>query len=204
MSKGAPPSRRLARRRPAAVRRGRDARGPAGEDAGAPRADIGAAAIPGRETFPPAAASLATVRPRLGAHLVAPDRCEFRVWAPDHDRLELHLVDKGRRVALAKGAGGYHEAIVDASAGTRYVFVVNGNERPDPASRLQPDGVHQASAVVPEEFEWRDARWRGIPLDDYVIYELHVGTFTDEGTFDAIIPRLDALRELGITAVELL
>jgi maltooligosyltrehalose trehalohydrolase len=172
--------------------------------AGAPHSDIGAAAIPGRETFPPAAASPAATRPRLGAHLVAPGRCEFRVWAPDHERVELHLVDQGRRVALIKGAGGYHEAIVDAGAGTRYVFVVNGNERPDPASRLQPDGVHGPSEVVPEDFAWHDGQWRGIPLDDYVIYELHVGTFTDEGTFDAIVPRLDALRELGITAIELL
>jgi len=114
------------------------------------------------------------------------------------------VAPRDRRVALAKGAGGYHDAIVDAGAGARYLFVVGGNERPDPASRLQPDGVHAPSAVVPEEFEWHDARWRGIPLDDYVIYELHVGTFTDEGTFDAIISRLDALRELGITAVELL
>jgi maltooligosyltrehalose trehalohydrolase len=172
------------------------------------RADIGAAAIPGRETFPPIAERCdepATPRPRLGAHLVAPNRCEFRVWAPDHDRVELHIVaPRERRVALSKGAGGYHEAVVDAGAGTRYFFVVNGSDRPDPASRLQPEGVHAASEVVPVEFEWRDAHWRGIALDDYVIYELHAGTFTEEGTFDAIIPRLDALRELGITAVELL
>jgi maltooligosyltrehalose trehalohydrolase len=173
------------------------------------RIDIDAAAIPGRETFPPAAAARdeegGLERPRLGAHLIAPDRCEFRVWAPHLDRVELHVVSpRDERVALTKDAAGYHDAVVACGAGTRYLFAVNGNERPDPASRSQPDGVHAASEVVPEEFEWHDAGWHGIPLDDYVIYELHVGTFSDEGTFDAIIPRLDALRDLGITAIELL
>jgi maltooligosyltrehalose trehalohydrolase len=171
--------------------------------------DLGAAAIPGRETFPPAADSRddrsTRDRPRLGAHLVAPDRCEFRVWAPHHERVELHIVaPRDERIALAKDGGGYHELVVDAAAGTRYFFVVNGNERPDPASRSQPDGVHAASEVVPEEFDWHDDAWRGMPLDEYVMYELHVGTFTDEGTFDAVIPRLDALRDLGVTAIELL
>ncbi len=171
--------------------------------------DITAAAIPGRETFPPAAdareRAAAWERPRLGAHLLAPDRCEFRVWAPYLDRVELHIVGPDdRRVALTKDAAGYHEAVVDAGAGTRYLFAVNGNERPDPASRLQPEGVHGPSEVVPEELAWHDAGWRGVALEDYVIYELHVGTFTPAGTFDAIIPRLDALKELGITAVELL
>jgi maltooligosyltrehalose trehalohydrolase len=167
--------------------------------------DIGAAAIPGHETFPPAAYSREWATARLGAHLVGPDRCEFRVWAPDAERVEVHIVaPRDRRVALAKNDGGYHEAVIDASAGTRYFFVINGNERPDPASRLQPEGVHGPSEVVPEDFEWHDAGWRGVALEDYVIYELHVGTFTDEGTFEAIIPRLDALRDLGVTAVELL
>src|SRR5881409_1097246 len=143
------------------------------------RIDIGAAAIPGRETFPPAAArdeQGPTEQPRLGAHLIAPNRCEFRVWAPHLDAVELHIVvPTDRRIALTKNAAGYHEAVIDAGAGTRYLFVVNGNERPDPASRLQPDGVHEASEVVPEDFEWHDAGWRGVALEDNVIYELHVG-----------------------------
>jgi maltooligosyltrehalose trehalohydrolase len=173
------------------------------------RIDIDAAAIPGRETFPPADALHethgASERPRLGAHLLAADRCEFRVWAPHHDRVELHIVSPAdQRIVLTKDAAGYHDVIAAVSAGTRYFFVVNGTDRPDPASRLQSSGVHGPSEVVAEEFAWHDAQWRGIPLDEYVIYELHVGTFTDEGTFDAIIPRLDALRDLGITAVELL
>jgi maltooligosyltrehalose trehalohydrolase len=141
----------------------------------------------------------------IGANLIALGRCEFRVWAPYIDNVELHIVaPNDRRIAMRKNAHGYHEATVDANEGTRYFFVVNGRERPDPASRLQPDGVHGPSEVVSRDFEWTDADWRGVPLDDYVLYELHVGTFTNEGTFDAVIPHLDDLKDLGITAIELM
>jgi maltooligosyltrehalose trehalohydrolase len=141
----------------------------------------------------------------LGANLIAQDRCEFRVWAPEIEKIELHIVaPDDRRIALTKNTRGYHEATVDAGAGTRYFFNLDGNDRPDPASRLQPEGVHGPSEVVARDFEWHDGGWTGIPLEDYVIYELHVGTFTREGTFDAVIDHLDALKELGITAVELL
>ncbi|HEX8251786.1 MAG TPA: malto-oligosyltrehalose trehalohydrolase [Thermoanaerobaculia bacterium] len=143
---------------------------------------------------------------RLGARLVSENRCEFRVWAPERERVELHIVaPQDRRVPMQKTATGYHEATVDCGEGTRYMYVLDGNsERPDPASRLQPEGVHGPSEVVGESFEWNDEGWTGIALEDYVVYELHVGTFTEEGTFDAIIPRLDDLKSLGITAVELL
>jgi maltooligosyltrehalose trehalohydrolase len=148
---------------------------------------------------------LAENTPPLGAIVLDDGRCEFRVWAPQTDKVELHIVaPDDRRIALTKNARGYHEAAVDCGAGTRYFFVVNGRERPDPASRSQPDGVHAASEVVTYDFEWHDADWRGVPLEGYVIYELHVGTFTDEGTFDAVIPHLDELKNLGITAIELM
>ena len=143
----------------------------------------------------------------LGATLVDATRCQFRVWAPTVDRVEVKLLgSREKRVPLQKDDQGYHEAVVDdCPAGTRYLFVLNGDkERPDPASRYQPDGVHKASAVVARDFKWTDRDWRGVPLQDYVVYELHVGTFTEEGTFDAIIPRLQQLRDLGITAIELL
>jgi maltooligosyltrehalose trehalohydrolase len=141
----------------------------------------------------------------LGAHLIAPERCEFRVWSPHRERVELHIVSpREQRIALTKNADGYHEAVVDAGEGTRYFFTLDGTDRPDPASRLQPDGVHAASEVVGDDFEWHDRDWRGVALEDYVVYELHVGTFTEEGTFDAVIEHLDELRELGITAIELL
>jgi maltooligosyltrehalose trehalohydrolase len=132
-------------------------------------------------------------------------RCVFRVWAPKHERVVLHIVaPEDRRLPMTKSPDGYHEAIADCGEGTRYFFHVNGNDRTDPASRSQPEGVHAASEVVGRDFEWHDDDWKGLALEDHVIYELHVGTFTEEGTFDAIIPQLDALKELGITAVELL
>jgi len=141
----------------------------------------------------------------LGARLLAPNRCEFRVWSPQRDRMELHIVaPKDRRVEMRKNASGYHEATADVGAGTRYFFAIDGQDRPDPASRYQPEGVHGPSEVVSDAFQWHDAQWKGIALENYVIYELHVGTFTPEGSFEAIIPKLDALKELGITALELL
>jgi maltooligosyltrehalose trehalohydrolase len=143
---------------------------------------------------------------QLGARLLDGSRGEFRVWAPSHDKVELHIIaPEDRRVPLTKNADGYHEAIVDrVKEGTRYSFVVDGRERPDPASRLQPEGVHGPSEVVGREFKWSDSKWKNVALEDYVIYELHVGTFTHEGTFDALIGRLDDLKDLGITAIELL
>jgi len=164
-------------------------------------------AIPGREAFPPAETQLyATPRVPLGARVLAGNRCEFRVWAPYHDEVELHIVSpRERRAPMSKTENGYHEVIVDdCGEGTRYLYDLGENERPDPASRHQPEGVHKASEVIGRDFEWHDHGWTGLALEDYVVYELHVGTFTPEGTFDAIIPRLDSLKELGITAVELL
>jgi maltooligosyltrehalose trehalohydrolase len=143
--------------------------------------------------------------PPLGARLVAAGRTEFRIWAPRRERVELHLVaPEERRIAMTRRGDGYHEAVADAGEGARYFFALDGTDRPDPASRLQPDGVHGASEVVGESFEWHDRGWRGVALENYVVYELHVGTFTDEGTFDAAIPHLDALKDLGVTAIELL
>ena len=127
------------------------------------------------------------------------------MWAPFVDAVELHVVAPSElRVEMAKDERGYHSVAIECGEGTRYFFVVNGTDRPDPASRLQPEGVHGPSEVVGRAFEWHDDAWRGIAIEDLVMYELHVGTFTDEGTFDAIVPRLDELRELGVTAIELL
>ncbi|HVE70203.1 MAG TPA: malto-oligosyltrehalose trehalohydrolase [Thermoanaerobaculia bacterium] len=145
--------------------------------------------------------------PAPGARLLEGNRCEFRVWAPDRERVELHILTPGeRRVPMSKTEGGYHDAVVDdCPEGTRYLYVLDGgDERPDPASRHQPEGPHKASAVLGTDFEWHDAGWTGLPLEDYVVYELHIGTFTQEGTFDAAIAHLDRLKALGVTAVELL
>src|SRR5690606_15041629 len=94
----------------------------------------------------------------------------------------------------------------DIAEGTRYAYRLDdGMIRPDPASRWQPDGVNTPSAVLrPELFEWSDDGWGGVRREDLVLYELHVGTFTPEGTFDAIIPRIATLKELGVTAIEIM
>jgi maltooligosyltrehalose trehalohydrolase len=146
-------------------------------------------------------------RPRLGACYLGDRRCRFRVWASLADRVDLHLVHpRERRVPMQRQERGYFEAILDdIEPGTGYLYCLNDKvERPDPASRFQPGTVHEPSAVVDPRFPWTDRHWHGLPLDRLVIYELHVGTFTPEGTFEAIIPRLPQLADLGITAVEIM
>ena len=102
---------------------------------------------------------------------------------------------------------GWHELLSPvADAGTRYRFLLEGGlEVPDPASRFQPADVHGPSEVVdPHSYEWKVATWTGRPWEECVIYELHVGTFTQEGTFRSAIEKLDYLSELGITAIEIM
>jgi len=120
----------------------------------------------------------------------------------------VHLVAPSDRFApLQSIGGGYHCATInDVAPGARYLYRLDGGkERPDPASRLQPQGVHGPSEVVAvDAFSWSDAAWAGRPLGEYVIYELHVGTYTGEGTFEAIIPHLNELSDLGVTAIEIM
>ena len=127
----------------------------------------------------------------------------LRVWAPAATRVEV-VTDSGRR-PLERAEGGHWEG--DAPpAGIDYRVALDGGEpRKDPRSRLQPDGVHGPSrAVDPGGFTWTDQAWRGIALEDVILYELHVGTFTPEGSLDSAIARLDHLVDLGVTAVELM
>ncbi len=135
-------------------------------------------------------------------------RCEFRVWAPRVRSVELHLLAPRERIVRMEPAeSGYHAAVVDGvEAGARYAYRLDGGpDRPDPASRFQPDGVHGPSAVVDAgHHAWRDRGWKGLPLEDYVLYELHVGTFARGGTFDEVVPHLGALRDLGVTAIEIM
>lgn len=143
----------------------------------------------------------------LGAGLRPAGQCGFLLWAPRMENVELHFVGPQESiVAMERLEHGYFKAVVDrVEPGARYVYRLDDKmERPDPASRFQPDGVHGPSEVVDPRFSWQDGAWRGIPLRDYVIYELHVGTFTPEGTFEAILPRLPDLRSLGVTAIELM
>lgn len=132
---------------------------------------------------------------------------EFRVWAPGHDTVDVVLYGPAAeavRPLRPIGAGWFEAEVEGVGAGTRYRYRLDGGDAfPDPASRAQPDGVHDPSEVVdPTAFAWSDDEWRGLPLDALVIYELHVGTFTPDGTFDAAIERLDELVSLGVTAIE--
>lgn len=150
---------------------------------------------------------MSTAPIELGAVSAADGRCRFRVWAPRAETVAVHILSPRERVLpLAREPHGYHGgAFEDVAPGARYRFRLDsGPERPDPASRLQPEGVHGPSQVVGREFEWTDAGWRGVPLSDCIFYELHVGTFTPAGTFEAAIERLDDLTALGVTAVELM
>jgi maltooligosyltrehalose trehalohydrolase len=146
---------------------------------------------------------------RCGA-LAHPDgSVQWRVWAPQASQVELVLIDGDRRRSLAmqgEPRGYFRCTLPDIPDAQRYAFRLDeGPERPDPASLWQPDGVHAPSAVVrTDRFRWTDGEWRGVRLADLVFYELHVGTFTPEGTFEAILPRLETLRSLGITAIELM
>ena len=132
------------------------------------------------------------------------DGVRFRVWAPVALRVEVEL-DDGRRVALQAQHDGLWSGLVGgAGPGTRYRYRLDDHlSRPDPYSRSQPEGVHGPSEVVdPDAFEWHDASWRGMGIQGAVIYELHVGTATPEGTFDSLVTQLPRLHSLGVTAIE--
>ncbi len=133
----------------------------------------------------------------------------FRLWAPAAARVDLVLTAGSgeRQTFMRECEEGWREARVeDAGAGSRYAFRIDGGIAvPDPASRFNPDDVHAPSAVVdPLGFDWEDDGWRGRPWEEAVVYELHVGTFTADGTFDAVVERLDYLADLGVTALELM
>ncbi|MBI4010701.1 MAG: malto-oligosyltrehalose trehalohydrolase [Candidatus Rokubacteria bacterium] len=156
----------------------------------------------------PAASPSPTFGPDLGA-LPEADGVRFRVWAPRCRRVDVRVLAPGPEalVPLAPGADGVFEALVPGvRPGARYRYRLDGGaERPDPVSRSQPEGVHGPSEVVdPRAFAWSDAAWRGVPRRDLCLYELHVGTFTDAGTFDGVVPHLAELRDLGLTAIELM
>ncbi|TWT81874.1 Malto-oligosyltrehalose trehalohydrolase [Planctomycetes bacterium CA13] len=142
----------------------------------------------------------------LDAHSVGPPKTRFLVWAPLAETIEVHRVGLDSSFALTKDSEGYHLGVWDACGdGDRYFLSVDGGPpRPDPVSHYQPLGVHGPSEVTNPDFDWTDQDWVPPAADDLVIYELHVGAFTAEGTFAAAIERLDELVELGVTAIELM
>lgn len=142
----------------------------------------------------------------MGAEVQKGGGVEFRVWAPRRKRVDV-VID-GPPVPLRAERNGYFAGLVkEARAGSRYGFRLNGAGRlyPDPASRFQPGGPHGPSEVVdPSRFRWTDQAWKGVESRGHVIYEMHVGTFTPEGTFAAAARELDALADLGVTLIELM
>jgi maltooligosyltrehalose trehalohydrolase len=143
----------------------------------------------------------------IGPTIAENGRCQFDVWAPFAKTAELVIEPPARRQApMQMAARGHFLADVEGVArGSNYFYLLNGEvRRPDPASRFQPQGVHGPSQLVSPHFNWTDSAWAGVPLEAVVFYEIHVGTFTAEGTFESIIPRLPALKSLGITMIELM
>jgi malto-oligosyltrehalose trehalohydrolase len=141
-----------------------------------------------------------------GAVVRADGRVRFRLWAPACERVQLLRMGQALE-QMTPLTDGWHEIVTcDAAAGTRYQFVLpNGMRVPDPASRFQPEDVHGPSEVIDSSgWRWTDSQWRGRPWEEAVVYELHVGAFTPEGTFRAAITKLDHLAALGVTAIELM
>ena len=139
----------------------------------------------------------------FGAIPLGDGRTRFRVWAPLAGRLAVRL--GGNDHELEQNDEGIWEGILDAAPGDDYLYVLDGRAWPDPCSRFQPEGIRRPSRIVDtSSFAWSDGGWSGVALDDLVLYELNVGTFSAEGTFDGAIPHLRELRELGVSAVEVM
>jgi maltooligosyltrehalose trehalohydrolase len=149
----------------------------------------------------------------IGAEPCDSGRTHFRVWAPRAKLLEVAIEESAlpdvRRefFELESEGGGYFSGFAPAGPGALYRFRLDGSEHlhPDPASRFQPEGPHRSSCVIdPGAYRWRDENWRGVPLRGQVIYEMHVGTFTHEGTWSAALRELPELARLGVTVIEVM
>ncbi|BAY24795.1 malto-oligosyltrehalose trehalohydrolase [Calothrix sp. NIES-2100] len=144
---------------------------------------------------------------KTGANYLGKGECEFTVWSPTLNSVAVQILTPQEQIIpLKPQAEGYWQMKVnDVYPGTLYRYVLDGeNAFADPASQYQPEGVHGPSQVIDHHFEWTDGDWTGVPIESMIFYELHVGTFTPEGTFTAIIPRLADLKEVGINAIELM
>ena len=161
----------------------------------------GSGASPGE---PIAATTHRDRHPALGANVVE-GGVQFRVWAPTAERIDVAIGDVLFPM-LREDTGIWYAFVAGISPGARYRYRIDNHGLfPDPYSRSQPDGPHGPSEVVdPASFEWHDDPWPGLHIDGLVVYECHVGCYTPEGTFDALIEQLDALKTLGVNAIELM
>jgi len=145
----------------------------------------------------------------VGAELQPDGSSHFRVWCPRHQDVRVVIHEEGRgpsEIPLERERGGYFGALVQGvGAGCRYRYRLDGRLFADPASRFQPEGPFGPSQTVdPSRYRWRDRAWDGITLRGQVLYELHVGTFTEEGTWRAAMDRLPLLKQTGITTIEIM
>ncbi|WP_395805507.1 malto-oligosyltrehalose trehalohydrolase [Archangium minus] len=144
----------------------------------------------------------------LGARPLADGRTHFRVWAPRRRRVDVCVHESGglRYLPLEPSGRGYFEGTLAVPVGSLYKYRLDGGEAfPDPCSRFQPEGPHGPSQVVdPTRYAWKDSNWPGVTLKGQVLYELHIGTFTPEGTYAAAARKLPLLKELGVTTLELM
>jgi maltooligosyltrehalose trehalohydrolase len=148
----------------------------------------------------------------VGAEALSGGGVHFRVWAPRRNKVEVRVERSSGEAGPAlfqlkrEGQGYYSGVVREAAAGTRYKYRLDGGEAyPDPASRFQPDGPHGPSEVIsPESFRWSDSGWQGFSIDGQVIYEMHVGTFTREGTWTGAARELPELVSLGVTVIEMM
>lgn len=144
----------------------------------------------------------------IGAEIMPEDGVHFRIWAPATKNVAVELADESGRSSITaltpEPTGHFSGFVAEARAGMRYRLRVDGGVFPDPTSRFQPEGPHGPSEIVAPGFAWTDAEWRGRANEDLVVYELHLGTFTPEGTWRAAMEKLPMLAELGITAIEVM
>lgn len=146
------------------------------------------------------------MRKRPGAEIIRDNTCRFSVWAPLAEEVEVIFRENGEPENLEKSDKGYWEKEISGKGpGTFYKFRINNEEEfPDPASRWQPEGVHSWSGIPENSYKWKDNEWKGLPISEMIIYELHVGTFTAEGTFEAVIGKIEYLKELGVNTLEIM
>lgn len=146
----------------------------------------------------------------IGAEIIPRKGVHFRVWTPDHQHVFLRLIQKTgqeKEYSMQNEKNGYFSLLnKEAQENSLYYFRIDKSEQllPDPASRFQPEGPFGPSQVISPFFKWSDGNWRGLKIDNQIIYEMHIGTFTQNGTFPAAMQHLKELAKLGITALEIM
>lgn len=147
-------------------------------------------------------------RVKIGARYLGNGNCEFTVWGPFLKEAAVRIIAPEKRtIPMERGKMGYWKILTEnVLPGTLYFYHLNGSmDRPDPASIFQPRGVHGPSQVLDQsDFQWKDQRWSGMPLEELIIYELHVGTFTNEGTFEGVASRLKEIQDLGANSIQIM